>query len=376
MARRTKAETAAEAEAASETILAEPLAIGASDQPASEPDLEMESVQSAQSPDSSEQVMAAGTERQRSIFLPLVTGGALAALAGVAGGLYLAKTYPDALGIVSGEGIDQRLSDHDKRLTDLASKVENLPAQGSDAAGLDNLKAEIGTALAASTAREDQMAQQLQSLADRLATLESAPIGAGGASAAQIAAVTEEAQQKAMAAQQEAEKAKAAAADETRKAETGAAVTAIHAAIETGAAFDGALATLSGAGVAVPEGLTSQATGVPTLSALTSAYPDAARDALAISLAEVPGNGTWDRVSAFLRSQTGARSLTPRSGDDPDAVLSRAEAALRAGDLEAALAEIAKLPQAGQDRMAEWVGLANKRLSAIKAVESLASELK
>ena len=50
MARRTKAETAAEAEAASETILAEPLAIGASDQPASEPDLEMESVQSAQSP--------------------------------------------------------------------------------------------------------------------------------------------------------------------------------------------------------------------------------------------------------------------------------------------------------------------------------------
>ena len=86
MARRTKAETAAEAEAASETILAEPLAIGASDQPASEPDLEMESVQSAQSPDSSEQVMAAGTERQRSIFLPLVTGGALAALAGVAGG--------------------------------------------------------------------------------------------------------------------------------------------------------------------------------------------------------------------------------------------------------------------------------------------------
>jgi hypothetical protein len=54
MARRTKAETAAEAEAASETILAEPLAIGASDQPASEPDLEMESVQSAQSPDSSD----------------------------------------------------------------------------------------------------------------------------------------------------------------------------------------------------------------------------------------------------------------------------------------------------------------------------------
>jgi hypothetical protein len=97
---------------------------------------------------------------------------------------------------------------------------------------------------------------------------------------------------------------------------------------------------------------------------------------LAISLAEVPGDGTWNRLSAFLRSQTGARSLTPRSGDDPDAVLSRAEAALRAGDLKAALAEIAKLPQAGQDRMSEWVGLAEKRVSAMEAVESLASELK
>lgn len=376
MARRTKAETAPEAEEVSETILPEPEAIGAPNDAESNPNREMDSVQAVQSPDHSEQVSTAGRVRQRSIFVPLVTGGAIAALAGVAGGLYLAKTYPDALGIVSGEGIDQRLSDHDKRLTDLAAKVENLPAQGSDAAGLDNLKAEIGTALAASAAREDQMAQQLQSLADRLAALENAPIGTSGASAAQIAALTEEAQQKAMAAQQEAEKAKTAAAEEARKAETSAAVTAIRAAIETGAAFDGALATLSGAGVAVPEDLTSQATGVPTLSALTSAYPDAARDALAISLAEVPGNGTWDRISAFLRSQTGARSLTPRSGDDPDAVLSRAEAALRAGDLEAALAELAKLPQAGQDRMAEWAGLANKRLSAIKAVESLASELK
>lgn len=379
MARRTKAETAPEVEEASELVIAEPVASDRSDEAVSETTSNTEPSETRPSldqPDRSSQTETIGPEDRRSIFLPLVAGGAIAALAGVGAGLYLAKTYPDALGIVSGTGLDQRLSDHDKRLTDLAAQVASLPAQTLDVTGLDGLKAETDAALAAAKTREDELTQRLQVLSDRLATLESAPVAAGGATAAQIAALTEEAQKKALEAQQEAEKVKAAAAAEAQLATTGAAVTAIQAAIETGAAFDAPLATLSGGGIAIPDTLASQSTGVPTLAALTSAYPDAARDALAISLAEVPGDGTWNRLSAFLRSQTGARSLTPRSGDDPDAVLSRAEAALRAGDLKAALAEIAKLPQAGQDRMSEWVGLAEKRVSAMEAVESLASELK
>lgn len=379
MARRTKAETAPEVEEASELVIAEPVASDRSDEAVSETTSNTEPSETRPSldqPDRSSQTETIGPEDRRSIFLPLVAGGAIAALAGVGAGLYLAKTYPDALGIVSGTGLDQRLSDHDKRLTDLAAQVASLPAQTLDVTGLDGLKAETDAALAAAKTREDELTRRLQVLSDRLATLESAPVAAGGATAAQIAALTEEAQKKALEAQQEAEKVKAAAAAEAQLATTGAAVTAIQAAIETGAAFDAPLATLSGGGIAIPDTLASQSTGVPTLAALTSAYPDAARDALAISLAEVPGDGTWNRLSAFLRSQTGARSLTPRSGDDPDAVLSRAEAALRAGDLKAALAEIAKLPQAGQDRMSEWVGLAEKRVSAMEAVESLASELK
>jgi len=379
MARRTKAETAPEAEVASEPVIAEPVALDSSEEMVSETVSiagESEAGPSLDQPELLSPSQTIRSEPRRSIFLPLVTGGAIAALAGLGAGLYLAKTYPSALGIVGGTGLDQRLSDHDKRLTDLAAQIASLPAQTSDGTDLDGLKAETNAALAAAKTREDQLTQQLQVLADRLATLESAPVGAGGATAAQIAALTEDAQKKALEAQQEADKAKVAAAAEAQRAATGAAVTAIRAAIETGAAFDGALATLSGAGIQIPDALALQATGAPTLAALTSAYPDAARDALAMSLAEVPGDGTWNRLSAFLRSQTGARSLTPRSGDDPDAVLSRAEAALGAGDLKASLAEIAKLPQAGQDRMSEWVGLAEKRLSALDAVESLASELK
>ncbi|MCB2133097.1 MAG: hypothetical protein KDE02_09510, partial [Rhodobacteraceae bacterium] len=66
------------------------------------------------------------------------------------------------------------------------------------------------------------------------------------------------------------------------------------------------------------------------------------------------------------------RSLTPRAGDDPDAILSRADAALKAGDLAAAIDEIAALPEGGKAVMAEWVGLAQRRMAALAAVSALA----
>jgi hypothetical protein len=65
------------------------------------------------------------------------------------------------------------------------------------------------------------------------------------------------------------------------------------------------------------------------------------------------------------------RSLAPREGNDPDAVLSRAEAALAAGDLGTALAEAAALPEAGQAAMAGWVGLAAVRQAATAALAEL-----
>ena len=78
---------------------------------------------------------------------------------------------------------------------------------------------------------------------------------------------------------------------------------------------------------------------------------------------------------AFLRTQVGARSLEAREGDDPDAVLSRAEAALARGDIAAALDEIATLPAVGQDAMADWVALAETRRTALAAAADLAAQL-
>ena len=85
---------------------------------------------------------------------------------------------------------------------------------------------------------------------------------------------------------------------------------------------------------------------------------------------------SWsERVTSFLRTQTGARSLEPREGNDPDDILSRDEAELTQADLSAALGEIATLPPEAQPAMADWRAVAEKRLAAVKAVADIAATI-
>jgi len=67
--------------------------------------------------------------------------------------------------------------------------------------------------------------------------------------------------------------------------------------------------------------------------------------------------------------------LTPREGDDPDAVLSRAEAALRDGRVDETLALIATLPAEGQAAMMDWGETAGMHAKVIAAYEALTIEL-
>ena len=85
---------------------------------------------------------------------------------------------------------------------------------------------------------------------------------------------------------------------------------------------------------------------------------------------------SWaERATSFLRTQTGARSLEPREGNAPDAILSRAEAALASGDLVVTLAEITTLPAEAQPALAEWRVIAETRLAAALAVADLAATI-
>ena len=245
-------------------------------------------------------------------------------------------------------GLGEQLAGLDSRLT----AVERAPAGDGTVSNtaitsiereLDGLRTEI----AAQQARIQEMADQ--AAADL------------AAAQAQTAAIEAEAQAAAEAAQAEAEAAMIAAA-----------VAEVRIAMETGEPFEPALSDLQATGIAVPEALAAVAVeGLPTQTALTEVFPDLARAALATARAEGVGQEDGGGLGSFLRNQFNVRSVEPREGDDPDAVLSRAEAALRGGDLGTTIAEIAALPDPVKAGFADWLATAQARTDALAAVATL-----
>jgi hypothetical protein len=114
--------------------------------------------------------------------------------------------------------------------------------------------------------------------------------------------------------------------------------------------------------------------GVATLSALQTEFPEQARTALATARSSGVEDGQQG-LGGFITRSLGARSVTPREGDDPDAVLSRAEAALNSGDLATTLNELDTLPEEAQAAIADWRAAAEARLEARMAVDDLAQRL-
>jgi hypothetical protein len=212
--------------------------------------------------------------------------------------------------------------------------------------------------------------RQLQDLRAQIA----AQNGQGSDIAAQIEAVAADAKAQLAAAAQDAERLKAEAEAAVQTATTGAAMGRIRAAIEAGGPYASAVADLTALGMQIPPDIAGLAeTGVPTLTELQRSFPAVARDALSAALRAQTATGWGDRLTAFLRTQTGARSLSPRDGTDPDAVLSRAEGLLADGDIAATLAELGTLPAAAKDVLAPWVTEAESRQKAIAALSALSA---
>ncbi len=272
-------------------------------------------------------------------------------------------------------------------LAELGARVNALEAD----TGLADLRAELRESRAGLDAAEARIAGQseaLEAIDARLRALEKLPRGSGS-EAAEAAARAYERELTAMREMLDGELARIRAAEEaaaadSRSAEQAAREAALRAArarlaaaLESGQPFAEALARLADlTGRTPPEALAAAAeTGIPTLNDLQSAFPDAARAALSASVAELVEAGRIGRFEGFLRSQLGTRSLEPKEGDDPDAVLSRAEAALKAGDLLAVLAEIAALPEAGRRKMAPWLAQAERRQQALAAAEAMSAGL-
>lgn len=352
--------------------------------------------------------------RSGSGFFGFVTGGILAAVIGFAAARYvLPEDWPVAGGSSDRAALEQQVADQAATIAALGEEIDALraappPAPSVAPEALDALRDDLATRMADTQTALDQglrdIGDRIAGLDARLSEVEKRPVDGGGVSEAAIAAYTREldalkaeleAQRAATAdlagsfdaraaeaearlaeAQAQAAEMRAAAEAESAAASLRAALGQVQAALETGSPFAGPLDDLTAAGVTVPDPLASVAAdGAPTLAALQRSFPEAARAAIEASVRANMGDSWTDRAAAFFQVQTGARSLTPRDGSDPDAILSRAEAALADGQIQTALDEVATLPPEGQDAMADWAAQARARLAAIDAAAALAADL-
>jgi hypothetical protein len=224
-----------------------------------------------------------------------------------------------------------------------------------------------------------QIASDAGGFAERLEALEGRPAGDGAPQASVEAYEGELARlSEAVAAQRatveqmvaEARQRETDAADAARAATLQRVVARLGSAVAAGEPYDAVLGELADTGAQVPQVLSDHAAeGVASLPALRESFPPAAREALAATRTGGGGEG----IGAFLQRQLGARSVSPRAGDDADAILSRAESAIVQGRVEQALTELDSLPDAARPPLDGWIARAQARVDALAAVQSLAA---
>jgi hypothetical protein len=116
-------------------------------------------------------------------------------------------------------------------------------------------------------------------------------------------------------------------------------------------------------------------TGIPTVPELTSAFQKLAEVSLAAPA--TPADGSFfDRVIASAKLAVRIRRIdAAATGEGPGAVLARAEAHLKQGDLAAAVKAVEPLPTSSRDVFTNWLDAARARTSAGATLSTLESAL-
>jgi hypothetical protein len=310
-------------------------------------------------------------------FLPLLLGGVVAGAIGYG----VATYFPMNDGSVD---VSVQMQAQADQLAALEAKLADIPAV--DLSGVEAQIASVGDQAAALSGAIDTNFADLDA---RLTEVEKRPGADGTLSDTALAAYQRELEQlradleilqaTVMSAVAQAETDLAAARAEAEALEqealasaeavaSRAALNRVSTAIETGAPFADALGDLGGD---LPAALSSAAeNGVATTAELTSDFPAAARAALATARAEGVSDESGG-LGGFLRNQFDVRSTAPQEGSSPDAVLSRAEAAIKEGRVADALAEIEALPEVARAEMTDWTAQATERADVLDAVATL-----
>ncbi len=305
-------------------------------------------------------------------FFALFLGGVVAAGIGFGVAQYMGPLGGDDSERVN--ALQNQLQTQKGDIDALRSELAALSAIQSTASQDDIANLDAG--LSSLSDRMAALETQIGGFDDRFTALEKRPISEGISNEAISAYEREvEALKAAVSAQRdEAASLQTNAQMTAQQALARAAMTRVFSALDSGASYRSALIDLTNAtGVTAPQELADHAdTGVPTLVALIDAFPDSARDALAAARVEEGEDGG---ITTFFKTHLGARSVTPQDGTDADAILSRAEDALRNGRVTDTLAELQSLPDVAQSELSDWIDMAVARRNAIAAADTLMHSL-
>ncbi|MCJ7875048.1 hypothetical protein [Phaeobacter sp. J2-8] len=252
-------------------------------------------------------------------------------------------------------------------LTALGDRITNVESFAGDIAAVDDRLTELAKKPIADTvsreaikAYEDELERLRASMEDQRQAIEDTI----AAEKAKIEKIAEDATQM-----------EERALEESRLAAARSAMTRILSALDTGDAYGAALAELAESVDMPMEALEAAAAeGVVTQSALREQFPDVARAALRAARNNTPAEESGG-IGGVLEKMFEVRSVAPREGDGADAILSRAEAAVRDGDLARALDEIAALPDVAKAELSGWVSDAETRLAALGEAHEIAARL-
>ncbi|MGZ9809179.1 hypothetical protein ACXN5S_01820 [Pseudoroseicyclus sp. H15] len=326
---------------------------------------------------------------RRGGFVALVLGGVVAAALGYGAHWYLTEQ--------SAGDRESEIAALQTRIDDLQAELGALPPPPEEP-DLAPLQTAIDSNSTAMDELRADLSGQIEALGTRIDEVERAPSADGTLTQtaleswqaeldsvrAEIAdqqerfgALADDAAQRMQEAQDQAAEVQAAAEASAARATSLAGLSRIQSALEAGAPYEAALAEFQNVYSGdIPPALAEAAPeGVPTLSELRETYPAAARAGLATAREEGLSGEEGNRFTAFMRNQFAVRSTQPRDGDAPDAILSRAEAALEDGRLNDALAELNTLPEVVRASMTEWLAAADLRARALAGAEAVVAEI-
>jgi hypothetical protein len=111
--------------------------------------------------------------------------------------------------------------------------------------------------------------------------------------------------------------------------------------------------------------------GAPTRAALAAEFAETAARAASAAHAPPEGSGFFARLGPALSRIVTIRRVDATTGDGADAILNRAQHELEDGDLEAAVADLDKLPPPARGALARWRERAQRRLEIDRQVAAI-----